>query len=120
VRPGSPVIRNLRTAGLRPDITYRVIVTTNPGDIPRFFPWFEGRTWEIAEDGRYRETLDGDRVVAHRESVLLGISLDILSTTGEQEEHLQPPDQYCHINLPRNPLVIDRIMQYLMSPAGQQ
>jgi hypothetical protein len=120
VRPGSPVIRSLRTAGLRPDITYRVIVTTNPGDIPGFFPWFDGKTWEMAEDGRYRETLDGDGVVAHRESVLPGISLDILSASGEQEDHLPPPDQYCHINLPRNPLVIDRIMQYLMSPTGKK
>ncbi len=120
VRPGSPVIRSLRTAGLRPDITYRVIVTTNQGDIPGFFPWFGGKTWEIAEDGRYRETLDGDGVVAHRESVLPGISLDILAASGEQEDHLPPPDQYCHINLPRNPLVIDRIMQYLMSPTGMK
>lgn len=23
------------------------------------------------------------------------------------------PDLYCHINLPKNPAVIDRIMQYL-------
>jgi pimeloyl-ACP methyl ester carboxylesterase len=115
VRPGSPVIRSLRTAGLRPDITYRIIVTTNPGDIPDFFPWFEGKTWEIAEAGRYRETLDGDGVVAYRESVLPGISLDILSASDEQQEHLPPPGQYCHINLPRNPLVIDRIIQYLKS-----
>jgi hypothetical protein len=120
VRPGSPVIRSLRTAGLRPDITYRVIVTTNPGDIPRFFPWFEGKTWEIAEDGRYRETLEGDGVVSHRESALPGISLDVLSASDGQEGDLPSPDQYCHINLPRNPLVIDRILHYLKGPAGNE
>jgi triacylglycerol lipase len=118
VRPGSPVMRTLRTAGLRPDITYRIVVTTNPEDIPGFFPWFEGKTWEIAGDGRYRATLDGDGVVPHRESVLPGISLDILSASREQEEHLPSPEQYCHINLPKNPLVIDRIMHYLTSQAG--
>jgi triacylglycerol lipase len=115
VRPGSPVMRTLRTAGLRPDITYRIIVTTNPEDIPGFFPSFEGKTWEIAGNGRYGATLDGDGVVPNRESVLPGISLDILSASREQEEHLPSPDQYCHINLPKNPLVIDQIMYYLKS-----
>jgi pimeloyl-ACP methyl ester carboxylesterase len=120
VRPGSPVIHNLRTAGLRSDITYRIIVTANPEDIPGFFPWFEGKTWEMAADGRYRATLDGDGIVAHRESVLPGISLDILSASTEREDHLPAPDQYCHINLPRNPLVIDRIMHYLTDTAGRK
>ncbi len=113
VRPGSQVIHNLLFAGLRPDITYRVIVTTNPRDIPGFFPSFEGKTWELDEDGKFRATLDGDGVVAHRESVLPGISLDILPASPDNEKNLPAPDQYCHINLPRNPLVIDLIMQYL-------
>jgi hypothetical protein len=113
VRPGSPVIHNLRTAGLRSDITYRIIVTANPDDVPGFFPWFQGRTWELAENGRYRATLEGDGIVAHRESALPGISLEVLSASLEGEDHLPAPDQYCHVNLPRNPLVIDRIMQYL-------
>jgi pimeloyl-ACP methyl ester carboxylesterase len=120
VRPGSPVIHRLRTAGLRPDITYRVIVTANPKDVFGFFPTFEGKTWEISEDGKYQSTLDGDGVVTHRESELPGISLDILPASCEGEDHLPAPDQYCHINLPRNPLVIDRIMQYLTSEAGKK
>jgi len=113
VRPGSPVIRSLRTAGLRSDITYRIIVTANPEDVSGFFPLFGGKTWEMAENGRYRATLDGDGVVAHKESVLPGISLDVLPASSEGEDHLPQPDQYCHINLPRNPIVIERIMQYL-------
>jgi hypothetical protein len=77
------------------------------------------QTWEMAEDGRYRATLDGDgTVVAHRESVLPGISLDVLSASLKGEDHLPEPDVYCHINLPRNSIVIDRIMQYLTSEAG--
>jgi len=119
VRPGSPVIHNLRTAGLRSDITYRIIVTANPEEVPGFFPLFKGRTWEMAEDGKYRATLDGDGIVAHRESALPGISLDVLSASLEGEDHLPAPDQYCHINLPRNTLVIDRIMQYLAGEAGK-
>lgn len=119
VRPGSRVIHNLRTAGLRSDITYRVIVTTNPGDVPGFFPWFEGKTWEMSDDGRYRATLDGDGVVAHRESVLPGISLDVLPASAEKDDLLPAPDQYCHINLPKNPVVIERIMHYLRTGAGE-
>jgi triacylglycerol lipase len=61
-----------------------VIVTTNPGDVPGFFPWFDGKTWEITGDGKYRTTLSGDGVVAHRESVLPGISLDVLSASREE------------------------------------
>jgi len=117
VRPGSPVIRSLRTAGLRSDIAYRIIVTANPENVSGFFPLFEGKTWERTVDGKYQATLDGDGVVTHRESVLPGISLDILSASPEQEDHLPEPDQYCHINLPRNQMVIDQIMQYLTSKA---
>ncbi|MDD1708220.1 MAG: alpha/beta fold hydrolase [Methanoregulaceae archaeon] len=120
VRPGSPVIRSLRTAGLRSDITYRVIVTTNPDDVPEFFPFFQGKTWEIAGDGRYRKTLSGDGVVAHGESVLPGISLDVLSASFDNELNLPTPNQYCHIHLPKNPKVINRIIQYLTSPAGER
>lgn len=112
VRPGSPVMHSLRTAGLRTDILYRIIVTTNPDDEPGFFPLFEGKTWEIGDDGKYRPTLEGDGIVAHRESVLPGISLDVLSAS-DRGDQLPAPDQYCHINLPRNPVVIARIMQYL-------
>ncbi|MFA5347583.1 MAG: hypothetical protein WC294_05565, partial [Methanoregula sp.] len=78
VRPGSPVMDRLRTAGLRSDITYRIIVTINPEHSFGFFPWFDGKTCEIGDDGRYRATLNGDGVVPHRESVLPGISLDII------------------------------------------
>jgi triacylglycerol lipase len=118
VRPGSPVMHRLRTAGLRSDITYRIIVTTNPGNSSGFFPWFDGKTWEIADDGQYRTTLYGDGVVPSRESILPGISLDIIPSPSDQAEYLPAPDQYCHINLPKNPLVINRIMQYLTGPAG--
>lgn len=120
VRPGSPFIHSLCIAGLRSDITYRIIVTANPENIPGFFPWFEGKTWEIAEDGRYRSTLDGDGVVAHQESVLPGVPLEVLSASVKREDHLPAPDQYCHINQPRNPIVIEKVMQYLTGDSGKK
>jgi len=116
VRPGSPVMHRLRTAGLRPDIIYRIIVTANPENSYGFFPWFDGRTWELGGDGKYQATLQGDGVVPHRESLLPGISLDIIPAPRGPVDPLPAPDQYCHINLPRNPVVIQRIMHYL---AGQ-
>ena len=120
VRPGSVVMHYLQNAGLRSDITYRIIVTANPGEVFGFFPWFEGKTWEMTRDGKYRATFDGDGVVAHTESELPGISLDILSVSSAWEEYLPSPDQYCHINLPKNPLIVDRIMEYLTTTAEEK
>jgi pimeloyl-ACP methyl ester carboxylesterase len=119
VRPGSAVMKSLRTAGLRSDIAYRIIVTTNPEDSLGFFPWFDGRTWELGKDGRYQATLYGDGVVPRGESMLPGISLDIIPAPREQAEHLPAPDQYCHINLPKNPVVIERILHYLTGTGTQ-
>jgi pimeloyl-ACP methyl ester carboxylesterase len=113
VRTSSPVMQRLRTAGIRPDITYRVIVTGNPQEQADFFPIFEGKTWEQGPDGRYRTTFEGDGVVPHGESALPGISLDIVLPDTESGSDLPPPGQYCHILLPRNPVIMDRILHYL-------
>jgi len=113
VRPGSRVMTELRTAGIRNDILYRVIVTANPEGIPGFFPLFSGKTRDMGDDGRYRLTLEGDGVVANRESILPGISLDIIPPGQDAAGQYPHPDLYCHINLPKNPAVIDHIMQYL-------
>jgi pimeloyl-ACP methyl ester carboxylesterase len=115
VRPKSSVMQRLRSAGTRPDITYRVIVTANPGGEPSFFPLFGGRTWVQESDGSYAATLEGDGIVAHRESALPGVSLDIIADVDEEKETLPQTGQYCHINLPRNPAVMERVMQYLCS-----
>lgn len=113
VRPGSPVMQALRSAGIRSDITYRIIVTGNPGGRSDFFPQFSGKTWDIAPDGGWQETYEGDGIVPHRESRLPGISLDILSLDPDDAAQSLPSGQYSHINLPKNPVVIDRIMRYL-------
>jgi triacylglycerol lipase len=116
VRPQSPAMQKLREAGTRNDITYRIIVTANPDGMPDFFPLFEGKTWGLSSDGGWQETWEGDGIVSHRESRLPGISLDILPLGLDDAAHLPRPDQYCHINLPKNPVVIDRIMHYLTTP----
>lgn len=116
VRPTSPAMKVLRLAGIRSDITYRIIVTANPCGRSDFFPLFGGKTWDLPRDGGWHETWDGDGIVSHTESLLPGISLDILPLGQDDSSLLPSPDQYCHINLPKNPLVIERIMQYLIHP----
>jgi triacylglycerol lipase len=116
VRPSSPAMQALRSAGTRPDIIYRIIVTANPGGRSDFFPLFKGKTWDISRDGGWQETWDGDGIVPHSESRLPGITLDILPLGPCDTALLTSPDQYCHINLPKNPVVIERIMQYLTRP----
>ncbi|MEI7857407.1 MAG: alpha/beta fold hydrolase [Methanomicrobiales archaeon] len=118
VRPGSPAMQTLSSAGIRPDITYRIIVTSNPGGRPEFFPMFHGKTWVLSSDGKWQDTYSGDGIVPHSESRLPGISLDVLPLDPIDSVLLPSPDQYCHINLPKNPVVIERIMQYLTG-AGQ-
>ncbi|HII99560.1 MAG TPA: acetyltransferase [Methanoregula sp.] len=113
VRPKSPFMERLRCAGTRPDITYRIIVTANPGGAEAFFPLFFGKTWEMSGKEEFRQTLDGDGIVAHAESALPGISLDIIPPAPEREGDLPPINQYCHINMTKNPLVNDRILFYL-------
>jgi len=116
VRPNSPAMLTLRSAGIRPDITYRIIVTANPDGRPDFFPLFKGMTWDFNGNRGWQETRDGDGIVPHRESCLPGISLDVLSEEMDSTGHLPPAGQYCHINLPKNPVVIERIMHYLTHP----
>lgn len=117
MRPGSRVMRALRAAGLRHDIAYRVIVTANPAGLEAFFPWFEGRTWELAEDGAWQRTLRGDGVVAHAESALPGVPLEVFAPDSGGGRPRIPPQQFCHIRLTWNPAVIDRVAEYLLAPA---
>lgn len=115
-RPGSEAMTALRNAGLRKDITYRLILTRNPEAVPGFFPAFRGKTWVCSPDG-WRTTYAGDGIVPHLDSWLPGAGFDLLPadpTTLERD-----PDQYCHLHLPRNPEVIRRITEYLCNPAAR-
>jgi len=116
VRPGSIVMRDLRMAGIRRDLTYRIIVTGNAGGDPDFFPLFGGATWESDPGGGYRMTYDGDGLVTHRESALPGITLDVVGAGVENGRDLPPPGQFCHIHLPRNPVIMDLVLRYLTGP----
>ena len=113
VRPKSPFMERLRAAGTRPDIIYRVIVTANPCGDPAFFPLFEGRTW-VMDKEEFCQTLEGDGIVAHTESALPGISLDIIPLCSNEAD-LPPPSRFCHIGMTKNPLVNERVLFYLTS-----
>jgi pimeloyl-ACP methyl ester carboxylesterase len=119
VRPGSEVMQRLRTAGIRQDVTYHIIVTGNPGQDSDFFPLFKGATWECDRQGRYRMTYDGDGLVTHQESALPGITLDIIPAGTDNGDDMPPAGQYCHIHLPRNPVVMERVIGYLTVPADR-
>lgn len=119
VRPGSEVMHHLRSAGIRQDMTYHIIVTGNPGEHPEFFPLFHGATWERDVDGSYHPTFRGDGLVTHRESALPGITLDIIPAETGNKEKDPSPGQFCHIHLPRNPVVMERVLEYLMLPADR-
>jgi triacylglycerol lipase len=119
VRPGSPTMRALRAVGIRDDIAYRVIVAGNPAAVEEFFPWFGGRTWELDGGGRYRQTLHGDGVVANAESALPGVPLEALAPGQDGDGRQIAPHHFCHIQLPRNPAVIDRVMECLIDPRSK-
>jgi len=54
---------------------------------------------------------DGDGIVSHRDSYLPGATVEILPA--DPSGFSRAPDQYCHIQLPRNPEVMDRVRGYL-------
>jgi triacylglycerol lipase len=116
VRPNSGAMTALREAGLRDDIAYRMIAAANPTGTAAMFPWFEGKTWEIDADGTWRTTCAGDGIVANSESLLPGAGWDLLSCDPAVQDIA--PDRYCHINLPRNPAVLERVMAYLCDSAA--
>jgi pimeloyl-ACP methyl ester carboxylesterase len=112
-RPGSKTMVALKNAGLRTDITYRIICAANPAANRDFFPPFDGKTWELSPDGSWQMTLAGDGIVANSESRLSGAGFDVLPADGACVGN---PDQYCHIRLPRTPEVVERVVAYLKDP----
>jgi hypothetical protein len=109
-------METLRKAGLRRDISYRIICAENRTGTPHFFPCFDGMTYELQEDGRWRMTCAGDGIVPHSDSVLPGAELTILPA--DPAALMTCRDQFCHIRLPRNPEVIERIIYFLKNPGG--
>jgi len=116
-RPGSKTLRRLRKAGIRTDILYRIIVATNKKKNPALFPPLQGKTWELTPQGTWRTTFDGDGIVTRAEAYLTGAGIDIIPVNPDSLD--RSPYDYCHIRLPRNSEVIDRVMEYLMNPDTQ-
>jgi len=110
-RPESAAMTRLKAAGTRGDIRYRVIVAANITKTRSFFPSFEGRTLKLDHEGDLQTTYSGDGIVPHSDSFLPGAEVSVLPA--DPGLLALCPDMYCHINLPRNPEVIDRIMGIL-------
>lgn len=110
VSHGSRVMHQFKEAGLRRDIVYRMIVTENNGKDPAFFPYFDGQTWERDDNGQFGRTFCGDGIVSNRESALPGVVPDCIRPAGLDG---LSSVQFCHINMPRNPVVMDRVIRYL-------
>lgn len=113
-RPGSGIMQDLSTAGLRDDITYRLILTENRDAIPDFFTPFRGKTLMYA-NGNWEGTYAGDGIVPHHDSWLPNARYDILPRDPRSLME-QSPDLYCHLHLPRNPEVIQKILEYVRDP----
>ena len=111
LRPGSRENSEIKASCFRDDIHYRVIVSSNNECNPGFFPPFNGKTWVYTEEGSWEMTYLGDGVVAHIDSFVQGAGVDVLP--GNREQFISGPFLYCHIMLPKNKEVIDRILEYL-------
>jgi len=112
-RPGSKTMAALRTAGIRTDIRYRFILTGNCNADPEFFPPLHGKTWVRTGNG-WETTYAGDGIVPHADSWFPGAGYDVLPLDPTSLFH--SPNLYCHLHLPKNPEVIERILYYLSDP----
>jgi len=110
-RPGSKTMKTLSRAGLRKDITYRIIISTNRTQTPALFPQFKGQTPEILPDGTWRLTWDGDGIVTYSDSHLPGAEIVILPR--DMKNFNQHPGHYSHINMPRNSEAVEQVIRFL-------
>ena len=110
-RPGSQTMKTLSRAGLKKDITYRIILSTNRTQTPDLFPQFKGKTPELLPDGTWHLTWEGDGIVTHSDSHLSGAEIVILPK--DMGNFNQYPDHYSHIKLPRNSEVVEQVIRFL-------
>ncbi len=115
LRPGSRVVAALHAVGTREDIRYRVIMSANRTEMAEFFPLFDGKTWVFTPDGTWQTTYAGDGIIPHADSYLPGAGYDILPLDSAVLQ--AGPETYCHLRLPGNPEVIERVLDYLTDPA---
>ena len=110
-RPGSQTMKTLSRAGLRNDIAYRIILSTNLMQTPDLFPQFKGKTPGLLPDGTWHLTWEGDGIVTHVDSHLPGAEIVILPR--DLENFKQYPDHYSHIKMPRNSEVVEQVIMFL-------
>lgn len=109
-------MKRLGSAGRCPSTVYRFILTGNPARNPGFFPVFHGLTWRYSMKTGWDQTLQGDGIVPHTDSIIPGAGTEIVPAP----EHGGggDPYQFCHFNLPRNPVIMQQVIRYLQTPAG--
>lgn len=115
IRTQGGEIAEMKMAGLREDIIYRNILAENITQKPEFFPHFQGKTWSYTPELGWQQTFAGDGIIPHTDSFLSGTGVDIIPRDAASLN--TDPVRYCHIHLPTNPEVIDRVMEYLRDPA---
>jgi len=116
-RPGSRTMKRLAGAGPRPDISYHIILATNPDENPDLFPPFSGQTPELMPDGSWRLTWSGDGIVTHSDSLMPCAEVVMLPMDpGNFRAH---PDHYSHIKLPRNEEVVGEVLRLLKTLPAQ-
>jgi pimeloyl-ACP methyl ester carboxylesterase len=109
-RRTGPFVEVLRKAGLRRDVSYRVIVAGNPTATPEFFPLFGGQTWEYSPSG-WQKTVRGDGIVSHADSLIPGAKMAVLPADPTMLN--DAPAEYCHLRLPGNPEVVEQVIRFL-------
>lgn len=114
IRSNSRETREILSSPFRDDIKYRIIVGSNEGCDPGFFPPFNGKTWIYGKEGAWEMSFLGDGVVAHSDSFIRGAGIDILPE--DREQFMSHPFLYCHIMLPQNREVIGKVVGYLLDP----
>lgn len=110
----SNTVNALRNS-LRSDVKYRVISGYNPSHSAGFNPVFLGRTRE-KWNGKYYHTFNGDGIVANEQSILIGRDFDVYPLYGNLNGY--SANKFTHENLPRNPLIVKKVVEYLENPAS--
>ena len=112
---GSRTMIQLKEAGIRKDVRYRMILTENRTGTAALFPCLDGKTWAHTPDDKWVLTYAGDGVIPHIDSFLPGAGIDILPF--DTERFAVSPDEYSHIALPSNREAMDCILAYLLDPS---
>ena len=107
------VINYLKTASLRPSITYRVIAGWNPFHDVRFGYGALYRTRAKAPNGTYYWTFNGDMAIATEQSYREGMGFECFPDLSRGIGLNEPGYHFDHVHIHHSRAVINRVMEYL-------